>query len=100
MSLLIVDSTSSTGWQRLIKCLIFMGHFPQKSPIISDSFAESDPRDEAFYASSPPCSVHVCVCMCIYGYVYVYVNVRCANLYVNVCANVYVNVYANVYVYV
>jgi len=31
-----------TGWRRPVGSLIFIGHFSQKSPIISESFAESD----------------------------------------------------------
>ena len=66
--------------------LLKMGHFPQKSPIISGSFTEKDMRLEAPYGSLPPCIlgkvaketdskrhlsiwkntfVRMCVCLCV-----------------------------------
>ena len=45
-----------TRWRRHTGCLIFVGHFPQKSPMISGSFAENDQRLKAFYDATPPCT--------------------------------------------
>ena len=70
----VVTALSLTGCRRRIGCLIFRGHFPQKSLIISGSSAKIDLQLKASYGSSPPCAhdeVSDKITQSIYIYIYI-----------------------------
>jgi len=48
---------NALGWRRSIGCLVFMGHFPQKSHTISGSFAKKDLQLKASYRFLLPCKI-------------------------------------------
>jgi len=104
-----------TGWPKYLVCLIFIGHFPQKSLIMSGSFAESDLHLKASYAFLPPCIWYlyaeicsVCVCVCLGGNISPHTHTHthtstymcmCMWRYTHKSTYTYVYVYVEIYTY-
>ena len=78
------SDVQTTGSRRRIGCRIFVGHFQQNSPIISESLAKNDLQLKTSYESPPPCTderliglgrhVHVYTCKYVHIYIYIYMQ--------------------------
>jgi len=108
-------------WRRSIECLIYIGHFPQKSLIISCSSAKKDLQQgrhsmglchpviyirRNLYCSAVTgiridCQLwwntqtHICLYICIHRHMYIYVYI-----YGYVSIYIYIYVYINVCIYI
>jgi len=113
--------------ENLVKCLIFIGHFQQKSPIISGSFAENDLQLQTSALQSVVyiyIYIHIYICthfevesvrwLCgarlliplqieflqsqyIYTYIWIHIYI---NIYIQICTYTYVYTYTYIYKYV
>jgi len=107
-----------TGWRRPMGCLIFIGHVPQKSPIIRGSFAKNDLQLKASYGSSPPYplrqlqkwTITLARSTPVFGSIYIWIHIHihvclhihtyacmCTHAYIHMCIYVWIHMYENIY---
>ena len=89
-----------TGGRRPIGCLIFIGHFPHKSPILRGSFVKIHLQLEAAYGSSPPCNmqsyIHAYLCVCTYMHAYMYIRIY---VKIHICMITHMYIYIHIYIH-
>jgi len=79
-------TTHDTGWRRVIGCLMFIGHFPQKSPILVANLRKVK------HEIRHPMGLRHPVCIFVYITLYVY--------YTNIFRCMYIYVYNITYIYI